>query len=52
MAELTKQETAAMWLWGEEYAKGGLSAKEFYARLPHERRQLIDAMLRQIAEAR
>lgn len=51
MRELTRLEIAAMWLWGAEYAKGGLGAIEFYERLTTSRRDTVKRFLEQLDAA-
>lgn len=48
MRELTRQERAAMWIYRYDYANSGLSAIEFYKRLPCERKAGVDEMLREL----
>jgi hypothetical protein len=44
-------EHAAMWLYGDEYAKFGLSAVDFYKRLPDDKKNLVITMVNSILDA-
>lgn len=49
--ELRSEEVVAMWLWGAEYAKGELSAIDFYRRLSESRKEMVDHFLAEIRKA-
>ena len=49
--DLTQHEIAAQWMYGSEYAKGGLSAIEFWSRLDARRRDLMREMVQEINAA-
>lgn len=48
---LTKQEVAAMWLYGEIYARLGVGAIKFYEELGQSQKSNIERMLKEIKEA-
>ena len=51
MRDLTQQEVAAMWLWGAEYARTGLSAIDFYRQLDASRKRVVAEMVDEIVNA-
>ena len=48
---LSKYERAAMWLYGEDYAASGLSAVDFWRRLPKSRQNNVIEMVDEILTA-
>lgn len=50
--ELTKQERAAIWLYGREYAESNLGAIDFYRRLGKYQRSCIETMISDIEGAK
>lgn len=51
MRDLTQCEVAAMWLYGAEYAKSGLSAMDWWKQLSNSRREVVRRMVAEITEA-
>jgi hypothetical protein len=51
MRPLNIEEVCAMWLWGKEYAEGGLGAVEFYKSLSNYRKHIIDDFVKDIKRA-
>mgnify|MGYP001579574749 FL=1 len=52
MRNLHCYERAAMWLWSEEYAKGHVSAIEFYRQLSETRKGIARRMADEIRAAK
>lgn len=48
---LTKQEIAAMWLYGDDYARRGIGAIAYYKLLSEFKKNNIDRMIKEISEA-
>ena len=48
MRDLTKVERAARWFFCEDYARGGLSAVEFWKQLPEHDKNNIRQMVKDI----
>ena len=48
---LTSAEVAAMWLYGAEYAKSGLSAIDYYKQLSNSRRAVVADFVEQMRDA-
>lgn len=46
-----RRELVAMWIWGAEYARGGLGAVEFYERLNESRKRQIAECIKQFEAA-
>lgn len=46
-----RRELIAMWIWGREYAAGGLGAVEFYRRLNESRKRQIAECIKRFESA-
>lgn len=51
MDDLTPGEVAAMWLYGAEYARTGLSAVDFYASLSPSRKEIVAGFVTEMRDA-
>ena len=51
MRELKRVERAAMWFYHDEYAAQNLSAIDFYAQLPFQKKALVQSMVDEILKA-
>lgn len=49
--QLTPEEVAAMWIYGDEYSRSGLSAIDWWKQLGDVRRQIVSDFVEQMQRA-